>query len=150
MAIGQAFHIVAVMIWVGGMFFAHMVLRPSAGPLDAAIRLPLWHRVFSRFFRWVQLSVAAILVSGFAMISLGFGGFAGATASVNAMMAAGIVMALVYGYIYFGPWQRFNRAVPAADWAAAEKAIGQIRPLVRFNLVLGLITAVLGASGRYF
>ena len=30
MAIGLAFHALAVIIWVGGMFFAHMVLRPAA------------------------------------------------------------------------------------------------------------------------
>jgi len=150
MAIGLAFHTLAVIIWVGGIFFAHMVLRPSAGPLDAGIRLPLWHRVFSRFFPWVWLSIATIHVSGFAMVFLGFGGFAAAGASVHAMTGLGIVMTLVYAYIYFLPWQRFRRAVPAADWTAAETAIGQIRRAVRFNLMLGLITAVIGAGGRYW
>ena len=76
MAVLLALHTLAVVIWVGGMFFAHMVLRPSAGPLDAAIRLPLWHRVFQRFFPWVWACVVAILASGYAMVILGFGGFA--------------------------------------------------------------------------
>jgi uncharacterized membrane protein len=143
-------HTLAVVIWVGGMFFAHMVLRPSAGPLDAAIRLTLWHRVFSSFFPWVWLCVAAILASGFAMISVGFGGFAKVPGYVNAMMGLGIVMALVFGHIYFGPFRRFRQAVPAADWGTAEKAIGSIRQLVSFNLVLGAITTVIGAGGRFF
>jgi len=38
MVLGLAFHILAAVIWVGGMFFAHMVLRPSAGPLDSFSR----------------------------------------------------------------------------------------------------------------
>jgi uncharacterized membrane protein len=150
MAVLLAMHTLAVVIWVGGMFFAHMVLRPSAGPLDAALRLPLWHRVFSSFFPWVWLCVAAILASGFAMISVGLGGFAKVPGYVNAMMGLGIVMALVFGHIYFGPFRRFRHAVPAADWAAAEKAIGSIRQLVSFNLALGLITVAVGAGGRFF
>ena len=119
-------------------------------PLDAAIRLPLWHRVFQRFFPWVWACVVAILASGYAMVILGFGGFAAAPVYVNAMMLLGIAMASIFWYIYFGPWPRFAQAVPAADWIAAEKAIARIRAMVRVNLTLGLITTVVGASGRYF
>jgi uncharacterized membrane protein len=40
--------------------------------------------------------------------------------------------------------------VSTADWAAAQKHIKQIRLLVGFNLVLGLATVIIGASGRYY
>ena len=73
--IGVAFHIVAAVIWVGGMFFALVVLRPSTGPLDPPTRLALWQRVFARFFPWVWGAVAVLLISGFAMVIWGFGGF---------------------------------------------------------------------------
>jgi len=33
-----ALHVLAVVVWVGGMFFAYVVLRPSAGPLAAEVR----------------------------------------------------------------------------------------------------------------
>ena len=148
MAILLALHTIAVVIWVGGMFFAHMVLRPSTGPLRAEIRLPLWHRVLQRFFPWVWLSVVTILASGFALVIMGFGGFAHAPGYVNAMMAAGLVMAAVFFYIFFGPWQRFRQAAPAEDWSAAEQAIARIRRLVYFNLMLGSITTLVGAGGR--
>jgi uncharacterized membrane protein len=150
MIVGLAFHIVAAVIWVGGMFFAYVVLRPGTGALQPAVRLPLWHRVFSRFFIWVWLSIAVLLASGFAMAILGFGGFARVGAYVRAMMALGIVMMVIYTYLYFVPWQRFRRAVSTADWAVAERHIKQIRRLVGSNLVLGLVTVVIGASGRYY
>jgi uncharacterized membrane protein len=150
MIVGLAFHIVAAVIWVGGMFFAYAVLRPGIGPLEPAVRLPLWYRVFSRFFPWVWLSIAVLLTSGFAMVFLGFGGFATVGAYVRAMMVLGIVMMVIYAYLYFVPWQRFRRAVSASDWGAASKHIGQIRLLVGSNLVLGLATVVIGASGRYY
>jgi uncharacterized membrane protein len=149
MILGLAFHILAAVIWVGGMFFAHVVLRPSAGALDAQTRMALWERVLRRFFAWVWVSIVALLVSGFAMVMIGFGGFASLAHYINVMMAVGIVMMMLFAHVYFSPWKRFRRAVAAADWALADRNVGQIRLLVTVNLLLGLITVVVGASGRY-
>ena len=148
--IGVAFHVVAAVIWVGGMFFALMILRPSTGPLDPPTRLALWERVFARFFPWVWAAVAVLLVSGFAMVIWGFGGFAKIGTYVHLMMGLGIIMMLIYAHLYFAPWQRFRRAVAAGEWPVAAKYIDQIRLLVTINLVLGLITVVVGAAGRYY
>ena len=148
--IGVAFHIVAAVIWVGGMFFALFVLRPSTGPLDPPTRLALWERVFARFFPWVWGAVAVLLVSGFSMIIWGFGGFDKIGIYVHVMMGLGIIMMLIYAHLYFVPWQRFRRAVAAGEWPVAAKNIDQIRLLVTINLVLGLITVVVGAAGRYY
>ena len=150
MIIGMALHVLAAVIWVGGMFFAHMILRPSAGPLEPAVRLSLWSRVFPRFFLWVWLSVAGLLVSGFGMVFLGLGGFAGVGGSVHAMTALGVVMMAVFAYIFFAPWPRFRRAVSAADWPVAETNLRAIRLLVTTNLALGLVTSAIGASGGCF
>ena len=73
-----ALHLLAALFWVGGMAFAYWVLRPAAGPLDPPLRLPLWRRVFGIFLPWVGVSIAVLLGSGYAMLSLYFGGFAGA------------------------------------------------------------------------
>ena len=148
--IGVAFHIVAAVIWVGGMFFALVVLRPSTGPLDPPTRLALWQRVFARFFPWVWGAVAVLLISGFAMVIWGFGGFTKIGTYVHVMMGLGIIMMLIYAHLYFVPWQRFRRAVAAGEWPVAAKNIDQIRQLVTVNLVLGLITVVVGAAGRYY
>ena len=150
MAVGIALHTLAAVIWVGGMFFAYLVLRPSAGALEPAIRLPLWQRVFSRFFPWVWLSIAVLLVSGFSMIFMGLGGFGAVGTHVHAMTAIGIVMMAIYAHLYFAPWKRFRRTVAAGDWPGAAKELGQIRRIVAVNLALGLVTVLIGASGRYF
>jgi uncharacterized membrane protein len=132
------------------MFFAYLVLRPSADALEPAIRLPLWQRVFSRSFPWVWSSIAVLLVSGFSMIFMGFGGFWAAGTFVHAMMALGIVMMAIYAHLYFAPWKRFRRAVAAGDWPGAVKHLGQIRCVVAVNLTLGLLTVMIGASRRFF
>ena len=150
LTVGVAFHVVAAVIWVGGMFFALIVLRPATGPLEPPVRLALWERVLSSFFLWVWAAVVILLVSGFAMVIWGFGGFSTVGTYVQVMMGVGILMMLIFGHLYFAPWQRFGRAVDAAEWPTAAKHIDQIRLLVTINLVLGLITVVVGAAGRYY
>jgi len=119
-------------------------------PLDPPTRLALWQRVFARFFPWVWGAVAVLLISGFAMVIWGFGGFTKIGTYVHVMMGLGIIMMLIYAHLYFAPWQRFRRAVAAGEWPVAAKNIDQIRQLVTINLVLGLITVVVGAAGRYY
>jgi len=150
LTVGVAFHVVAAVIWVGGMFFALVVLRPATGPLEPPVRLALWERVLSSFFLWVWAAVVILLVSGFAMVIWGFGGFSTVGTYVQVMMGVGILMMLIFGHLYFVPWQRFGRAVDAAEWPTAAKHIDQIRLLVTINLVLGLITVVVGAAGHYY
>ena len=150
MIVGLAIHILAAVIWVGGMFFAYMALRPSAGPLEPALRLPLWHRVFARFFPWVWASILALLASGYGMVFLFLGGFRGVGLHVHVMQGTGIVMILLFLHLFFAPWRRFQGAIAAGDLPAAGKNLETIRILVATNLILGLITVVVGATGRYW
>jgi uncharacterized membrane protein len=59
-------------------------------------------------------------------------------------------MVLAFGHLYFAPWARFRRAVDAGDLAAGARQLNQIRMIVGFNLVLGLVVVVIGATGRYW
>ncbi|HEU4476440.1 MAG TPA: CopD family protein [Methyloceanibacter sp.] len=150
MTILLALHALAAVIWVGGMFFAYMVLRPAAGPLETPARFQLWQRVLVRFFPWVWASVAVHLATGYGMLFAFFGGFAGAGAHIHVMQVTGIVMTLLFMHLYLAPWPRFSRAVAAGSFDQAAAQLNQIRLIVATNLVLGLITVVVGASGRYW
>ena len=138
-------HILSAVVWVGGMFFAHQMVRPSVGPLDPPVRLALWRRIFARFFSWVWAAIVLLLASGLAMQGLGVNGL-----HVQIMEGLGIIMILAFAHLYFAPWQRFRRAVDGADFPAAAVQLNQIRRIVEFNLVLGLIVVVVGATGRYW
>ena len=150
MALLIALHVLAVVVWVGGMFFAYMVLRQSAGPLEPEARLMLWHRVFRRFFPWVWSSIVLLLASGYGMMFLYFGGFAGAGLHIHVMQGIGIVMMLLFLHLFFVPWRRFSDAVERKHFPEAVKHLGQIRRVVAANLVLGLLTIIVGASGRFW
>lgn len=142
-------HVLAVIVWVGGMFFAHQILRPTAGALDAPVRLAQWRRVFARFFPWVGIAVVVLLATGFAMMAMAFGGMGHAPVYVHVMMGLGIIMMLAFGHLVSAPWKRFRRAVDGADWTAAAAQLNQIRGIVTFNLALGIVVVVIAASGPY-
>jgi uncharacterized membrane protein len=145
MSLILALHALSAAIWVGGMFFAHVVLRPSAAPLDPAVRLPLWRAVLGRFFLWVWLSIAVLLLSGFTLIRALPG--LGAAAYVHIMMGIGLVMTAIFVCLYFLPWQRFRHAVGRQDWEQGARSLAHIRLLVTINLALGLLTMAIGAGG---
>ena len=145
-----ALHALAAVVWVGGMFFAYMVLRPSAGPLEPPLRLALWARVFGRFFPWVWASIAVLLVSGYAMLFLRFGGFAGAGLHIHVMQVTGLLMMLLFLHLFFAPWRRFSRAVETGAFQDAAASLDRIRRIVAINLVLGIVTVAVGASGRFW
>jgi len=145
-----AIHLLAAVFWVGGLSFAYMVLRPAAGGLDPALRLPLWRRVFARFLPWVGVSVVALLASGIAMIFLAFDKPSSAPLYVQVMATTGIVMMLLFLHLIFAPWRRFRDAVDRGALPEAAKSLNQIRIIVGINLLLGVLTIVIGGTGRYW
>lgn len=150
MIVGILFHILAAVFWVGGMLFAHAMLRPAALALDPPLRLALWRRVFARFFPAVWVAVVVLLASGYGMVVYGFGGFADLPLYIDVMQGIGIVMILIFAHLFFAPWRRFRRAVDAQDFSGAGVQLTQIRRIVTLNLALGLIVVVVGATGRYW
>ncbi|AGW91211.1 MULTISPECIES: CopD family protein [Cupriavidus] len=141
-------HVASVTIWVGGMFFAYLCLRPVAGSvLEPPARLRLWRGVFGRFFPWVWAAVIVIVLSGVAMMVAV--GMAGAPRNWHLMAGIGIVMAVVFCYVWFGPYRVLSRAVDAQDWPAAGAALNRIRQAVGTNLVLGLVNIAVATLGRW-
>ncbi|MCC7413973.1 MAG: CopD family protein [Gammaproteobacteria bacterium] len=149
-AIVLALHVLAAVVWVGGMVFAYVMLRPVAATLlEPPLRLQLWSAVFERFFPWVWAAVVALLGTGLWMIFALFGGFAEARWHVHLMLALGVLMMLLFIHLFFAPYRRLRMAVAAGDWPAGGKALGRIRRIVAVNTVLGVIVVAVAAAGRY-
>ncbi len=145
-----ALHLLAVVIWVGGMFFAYNALRPAAAQvLEPPLRLALWIQVFHRFFLWVWLSIFIILGSGYWMLFQYFGGFAGAALHINLMQSGGLVMVAIYLYVFFVPFRHLQRAVIIQDYPQAAQHLNQIRVLVGINTLIGLSIIIIASAGRY-
>ena len=140
-------HVSSVVVWVGGMFFAYMALRPvAASVLEPPLRLALWSGVFGKFFPWVWASVVLILLSGLHML-VKMGG-ASAPHYATAMMVLGVVMMLIFAHVFFSPYKKLKRAVGEQNWQAGGAALAQIRMLIGINLGLGLLTLAVVFAGR--
>ena len=143
-------HILSAVLWVGGMFFAHQVLRPVAvQQFEPPQRLKLWTQVFRRFFPWVWVCIVLLLLSGYWMVFRLFGGMSGIGLHIHIMQALGWLMILLFLHLYFAPFRRLKEAVITEQWPEAGKRLNQIRLIVGINLVLGLIVIAIAAGARY-
>ena len=141
------FHLAGVALWVGGMFFAWMCLRPVASSqLEPPARLRLWAGVFARFFPWVWAAVLAIVLSG--LVTLLGAGFKQSPPYWHVMFLLGLVMAGIFAYVVFVPYAQLQRAVAAQGWPAGGQALGRIRQLVGVNLLLGALTIAVATLGK--
>lgn len=140
-------HLLAALIWVGGMFFAHAVLRPAAEEaLEPPQRLRLWSAVLRRFFNWVWGAISAILVTGLYLTYL-HGGIAHADRHVHVMLMLGVLMMAIYGYVFFGCYVPLSLHVARQRWEEAGEQLGRIRKLLGLSLALGLLALLVAAIG---
>jgi uncharacterized membrane protein len=147
-ALPYTLHVLAALVWVGGMFFAWLVLRPATvAALEGPARLRLWVEVFRRFFGWVWAAVAVLAISGIGMLHLRFSGFETAPRYVQVMIGGAIVMFALFMRVQALMLPELRAAVQAEDWAAGAGVLARIRRMVGVNLLVGL--AVVGvASSR--
>ncbi len=149
MALLITVHLLAAVIWVGGMFFAYLALRPaSVEVLEPPLRLRLMQATFARFFPWVWAAVASLLVSGYGLIGL-YGGMGNVGLHIHVMHGLGLLMMALYAHLFFAPYRRLKRQVQAEDFAAAGGSLNQVRVIVLVNLLLGLLVVAVGGGGRF-
>lgn len=151
----KTLHLLAVIVWIGGMVFGHFFLRPGAAALEPAVRVRLMHDVLGRFFNAVLVAVVLVLASGSWLIGqvakqvVQSGAHFTMPLEWMVMSGLGGIMALIFVFIRWVPYRRLGRAVSAADWAEGGLALGQIRTWVAVNLVLGVtivLVTLLGLS----
>ena len=140
-------HLAGVVLWVGGMFFAWVCLRPvAASQLQPPARLMLWSGVFARFFPWVWGAIAAILCSGLATLLPV--GMKHAPLHWHLMLTLGLVMCGIYVYVFTSPYKKLDAAIASQNWAAGGSALATIRKLIGINLTLGFVTIAVASLGR--
>jgi uncharacterized membrane protein len=129
-------HLVAAILWLGGMALVLGALRPVAiAQLQPPVRLPLMTAVLGRFFVMVWSSIAVLLLTGGQMLATL--GMKTAPTGIHLMLGIGLLMSAIFAHLYLSPYRRMKTAVAVADWPAAGRCMAQIHPLVVTNFVLG-------------
>lgn len=150
-ALVYTLHILAAILWVGGMFFGHMILRPAViATLEGPMRLRLWLQVFGRFFAWVWVAVILLPVTGIGIIQMSFSGFQTAPRYVQAMIGLYVVMVALFIKIQAVQLPALRRAVADEQWAEGAAALGKIRQLMVVNLIVGISVVTIAASRPNF
>ena len=144
----KTLHVLAIIVWIGGMVFAHFFLRPAVAQLEAAARVRLMHDVLGRFFQAVLVAALLTLASGIWMLGrvakqvVQAGGSFQMPLAWTVMAVLGLVMVVIFLHIRFALFKRLGRAVAASDWPAGAAALAQLRLWVSVNLCLGVLVVL--------
>lgn len=142
-------HLLGAVLWVGGMAFAILALRPSLAGLPGPQRLQVLAGTHRRFFLVVWHAMPVMLATGYALLFGWYGGFAGTGWHVHVMHLTGLLMSAVFLAVFFGPWKVMRTALAERRDEAAALAADKVRKLVTANLALGLLTVVVAGWGRF-
>jgi uncharacterized membrane protein len=135
-------HLAAAILWMGGMALMIRAVRPVAiEQLEPVLRLPLLAGILLRFFQMVGLCVLLLLVTGGLMLKgvdmrLAPKGW-------HAMLGIGLLMCLIFGHLYFGPFRKLKLALSNEDLPGAGAQLAKIHRLVLINF--GLSWLAVGA-----
>ena len=148
-AIALILHLVAINVWVGGTFFAIVILGRAIKNIAAAQQLLLWQLVLERFFIWAWVAVFILLTSGTWMVYSIYGGFDTIPVYIMLMGLIALLMISVFIYIYFFPYQQYKLLVQTNDVDSCVQKLAVIRFAGTINMILGLCVVVVIGSGPY-
>lgn len=141
----KAVHVLAILVWIGGMVFATFFLQPAVARLDPLVRLRLMHDVLGRFFQAVLVASLLTLASGIWMLGrvakqvVQSGGSFEMPLAWTVMAVLGVAMVAIFMHIRFALYKKLGQAVAASDGVAGGATLAQIRTWVSVNLGLGLV-----------
>lgn len=130
-------HIFSIILWIGGMIFAHFFLRPSLALLEPNQRVLLMHATLKRFFGTVLVVSVLAWASGMSMMALSGGGSMPKDWMV--MAALGTLMLGIFFHIRLVLFVKMSERVERNDLPGAGEHLNKIRQWVLVNLIIGVV-----------
>lgn len=141
----KTLHLLAIIVWLGGISFSYFFLRPAMAQLDTPTRLRLMHEVLGRFFKAALWASLLVMGSGIWMLGrvakqvVQSGGVFQMPLAWTVMAVLGSVMVALFMHIKFALYKKLAQSVTASDWPAGDMALTQIRNWLAVNLGLGVL-----------
>jgi uncharacterized membrane protein len=148
MRLALALHLLAAVLWIGGMAFAVLALRPALATLAPPQRLGVMAAVLARFLPAVGAAIVVLVASGIVLLQP-YGSLAAAPPGVHAMIGLGVVMIAIYVYLALAVFPRLRASVAAVEWASAAALTERTRRWIVVNLVLGVLVVLAAAAARF-
>ena len=148
MIVALPLHILAIVVWLGGLFCMSVMVSPAGRDLDATAIAFHWQRVLARFFTWAWIALLLIVATGIALVQYRFGGFSHMPALHRANTAIGVPAIALFVYVFLIPWQRYRRSIVKSEWSLAGRILGHVRIVLAAILVLGIAASVVSIADR--
>jgi uncharacterized membrane protein len=132
-AVANWFHLLGVLIWIGGMLYTLFVLRPSLSVLGEE-KGKFVITAMGRFFPLVWLAIFLLLITGGYRVH----NYIHSGIFISKLAVFGI-MVLVFSYIYFGLYKKLDKV----EKTEKTVIIGKITNLIKLNFSLGLLVIIL-------
>ncbi len=135
-------HILAAVVWIGGMAFNLLVVRPSMSAVEPSQRIKLAVAILKRFILFVWASIGLLIVTGISMALPKFSLTTayGITLLFKIAIVGMMILIVIFIRYFFLPKLEFLIAQSSPD---VSKTMGQIAALVKLNLVLGIFVLLL-------
>jgi uncharacterized membrane protein len=146
-AIALILHLIAINVWVGGTFFAIVILGRAIRKIEATQQLLLWDLVLKRFFTWAWVAVIILFSSGAWMVYSVYGGFSNIPVYIMLMGIFALLMVSVFMFIYFIPYRQYKQLVAMNRINVCLQKLAIIRYAGIVNMILGLCIVVIIGSG---
>ncbi len=145
-----AIHVLVAVIWVGGMFFAYIFLRPAALTLETEQRVDLWFETLSRFFPWIWGIAVIAPLSGYALLFALFDNLEQTARYVWIMQWCGWTMITLFAITFVAFYREMAHRVKKRLIPEAGLYLNRIRIMISINLALGIGTVITAATGRFW
>lgn len=150
MSLALTIHLLSAILWIGGMFFTLVVLRPAMKALDPKTRIPLWGTILGRFLGWSSLAVVGLPTTGYWMLFHLHGPWPSAPPYILLMQVTGWTMIALFLFLLLQPYRRMRKMLNHELLPEAALYLERIRIVITANLLLGLLTTTFGAGGRWW
>lgn len=92
--------------------------------------------------------IILLLITGYTDLFQRFDGFSTEQIYIQLMHGIGLLMVVLFAWLYFVPFRALSKAVATKDTPTAALVTGRMRPIMLTNLLLGLLNTAIGIGGH--
>jgi uncharacterized membrane protein len=149
LAIANYLHLLATIVWIGGLVISRLIIAPALAPLPAETRRIVLHTIGQRAASFTYGAIGVFIISGLAMLSKN-ANYSGLVAFDNLwtrvillkhLTVAGLILSTAYVNSSVTPkLQAAGDDAERARWAERRKDLGDVNVLLA--LVILALTAI--------